>query len=606
MFAATIPFIFSTGLLAIIYGLILFKIVLKKPAGNKKMADAALLFKNNFNTFLSKKYQKLAIAVALISVVILYILGWKLFITFIFGAVLTFLVDFIALNTLQRTGSRIVEAARSENLNSKKILIQSSSIITFITLGLALIMTSGIYFIFQDFGSLISLALGSSISTLFSLIMFSNYNNTVAQNTASQINRFIKKAAGASSDLFSGSIIVFSTAIFFGSDQFSDNKYIYLPMVLAGIGIVSYFLAGYLAKIWKNKIGGSLVQTVAISIILTGLLSYLYLKYFTFDIKIFYSLLSGIAVGLIYSLVNLYIITKAINLKLFSKIDFKIVIKIVVILIAASLFYLNFRLLGIYGIVIGSTGAMIIGGSILFLNIYGTVSNSAKLVSELSNIPPNLIKNIIELNSAESSANAFSSGFVKIASLLSGAALFVAAIQKTSIYSINFVSPKILVGILAGVLIPTIYSLLLTSKVSPNFKLVYLILIGLAAPIFIALTLGIGALGGFLIGIILYEFLLISFVHPQDNSDRTLIGFRDKIISILSSSSNLIDLIAIKITLIMAFLLSPFLIKDLAFLPKIIIGGSVLILILLYIFSPIIFKFMRKLCKKIQKPQFLP
>ncbi|MEI6420390.1 MAG: sodium/proton-translocating pyrophosphatase, partial [bacterium] len=97
-------FALIASILAIVYGLILIKIVLKKGAGDTKMQEIALAIQQGAKAYLNRQYKTIGFIAAGLFLVIGFIpmLGWKMAVGFLVGAVLSAVAGYIGMNVSVR------------------------------------------------------------------------------------------------------------------------------------------------------------------------------------------------------------------------------------------------------------------------------------------------------------------------------------------------------------------------------------------------------------------------------------------------------------------------------------------------------------------------
>src|SRR3989338_11242183 len=165
----TTLFILASSLLAIAYGAILAKLVLRLPAGNEKMQAIAKAIQAGAKAYLNRQYKTIAAVALAIFLIIGFIpqLGWTTAIAFLLGAFLSGLTGYIGMNISVRANVRTAEAARGGLAKALKVAVRGGSVTGMLVVGLALLGTAGFYFITKDTHALIGLGFGGSLISIF-------------------------------------------------------------------------------------------------------------------------------------------------------------------------------------------------------------------------------------------------------------------------------------------------------------------------------------------------------------------------------------------------------------------------------------------------------
>src|SRR4030042_913469 len=132
-------FALITALLAVIYGLILIKLVLRLPAGDEKMQAIAKAIQDGAKAYLNRQYKTIGIVAVVLVILIALFLGWKTALGFLLGALLSALTGYIGMNVSVRANVRTTEAAKNGLKSALDVAVQGGAVTGFLVVGLALL-----------------------------------------------------------------------------------------------------------------------------------------------------------------------------------------------------------------------------------------------------------------------------------------------------------------------------------------------------------------------------------------------------------------------------------------------------------------------------------
>jgi len=260
MFTTSTIIALGTAVLSILYGLLLYRNVIKQPEGSKKIIDAVNVLYSEVKAALGKQNSALFAITAATFVIILYLLNWETAIGFAVGVLSTILINIILANMIAKNSGRVLESARKGLQTSANMAFKSGAAGALISCGLGLLIVAAYYAIFKDTENLIGLGLGVSLVALFGKL-----TGKLSKEFMADTNRL--------NGLFELSIVSTIITMFLGQKVFdgSDNSVLF-PLVLTSASVIAFAVASILIRFFKNtkKFSTILYSALGIEVVLFG------------------------------------------------------------------------------------------------------------------------------------------------------------------------------------------------------------------------------------------------------------------------------------------------------------------------------------------------
>src|SRR3989344_751444 len=160
-------FAIVSSVVAIVYGLVLAKIILRKNAGNEKMQRIAAAIAEGAKAYLNRQYKTIAVIAVILFIIIWISIGLASAFGFILGAVLSALAGYVGMNVSVRANSRTAEAARIGLKEALALAFSGGTVTGLLGVGLALLGVSVFFGITHDIKALIGFGFGGSLISVF-------------------------------------------------------------------------------------------------------------------------------------------------------------------------------------------------------------------------------------------------------------------------------------------------------------------------------------------------------------------------------------------------------------------------------------------------------
>ncbi|HWA64363.1 MAG TPA: sodium-translocating pyrophosphatase [Candidatus Paceibacterota bacterium] len=497
------------ALVSLGYGSSLIWVILKKSRGDEKMRAIQDAIHQGATAYLKRENMTILWVGIVVAVILWKWLGGMVAAGFGVGAVASAVAGYIGMTVASMSNARVAEEARHGLKRAFGLAYKGGAVTGFFVVGLALLSLSGFYWLTGDANSLIGLAFGSSLISVFARLgggIFTKGADVGADLVgkveagipeddprnpaviADLVGDMVGDDKGMAADLFETYVVSAISIMLLGALVFPDNRdLITFPLLIGGLAVGASILGSLFVRLTSSIMGAlyqGLGMTAAFSIAAFYWITDWAWKntqindlaqYGFTSLSLFWSLVIGIGItALMVIITDFYTsksfapvkdIAKASTTGHGTNIITGLAVSmqstaLPVVVIAGGMFG-AYYFAGLYGIALATMSMLSLAGIVVAIDAFGPITDNAGGIAEMAGMPADVREVTDPLDAVGNTTKAVTKGYAIASAGLAAMVLFasytqeLASLGKYVIFQLADI--RVLIGLFVGGMMPYLF-----------------------------------------------------------------------------------------------------------------------------------------------------
>jgi K(+)-stimulated pyrophosphate-energized sodium pump len=490
-------------LIALAYGALLTRWVLAADAGNETMARIARAIQEGAAAYLNRQYTTIAVIGAVLALVITFAVNWQTGVLYVVGAGCSALAGYVGMNVSVRANVRTAQAASGGLDRALRLAFRGGAVTGLFVVGLGLLGVAVSYWVFQKPQSLVGLAFGASLISVFARLGGGIYTKAADVGAdlvgkveagipeddprnpaviADNVGDNVGDCAGMAADLFETYAVTAIAAMLLGSLLFPGQvRFVLYPLILGAISIVATVIGTSFVRLGRSTwIMGALYRGLGVSAVLALAGFLLVTVLIGLDLRLFWAAVTGVVVTIaLVAITEFFTSADYPPVRLIARASTTghatniiagqaigmLSTALPVLVIGAGIlvsYFLNQQAtgdVGLYGIAIAAMAMLSMTGIIVAIDAYGPITDNAGGIAEMANLPESIRKITDPLDAVGNTTKAVTKGYAIGSAGLAALVLFASYTQEVSKsfsapLHFDLTDPLVVVGLFFGGILP--------------------------------------------------------------------------------------------------------------------------------------------------------